>query len=137
VPKRDFLHVHGFLSKERDLPRLLDIIAACDFGVLLSDAEGFPSSVLEFLSCGVPVLCSNLPQVVERVGGKGAVLFERSNPIPELTKFLARALRDRSVVTQLRGNAENYWDEYTWRTPANIVIQALLKNGSIDGKKEI
>ena len=59
LPERSYLRRLGFIcAGERD--RLVSEMHSSDIGVLLSEAEGYPGSVWEFLSLGVPVWVSEI-----------------------------------------------------------------------------
>jgi len=46
----------GFIDKESDTQRFIDIVSGCDFGCLFSSSEALGISTLEFLRLGVPVM---------------------------------------------------------------------------------
>lgn len=63
LPRRDYMRVHGYIDKDRDLGGLISILDRCDVGYLFSRSEGIPGSVLDFLSRGRPCLISDIPQM--------------------------------------------------------------------------
>lgn len=40
--------------------RPLDLMRQCDIGVLTSESEGLSNTLMEYMSCGLPVVCSNV-----------------------------------------------------------------------------
>ena len=73
---RDFVH-------NKDLP---DIYQQSSLFVLSSLVEGVPRTILEAMACGIPVACTELPQLVKIVSGCG-LLF-----LPKDPEALAAAL---------------------------------------------
>ena len=59
---------HGFLDKRSSLEQLVNIMASCDMGCLLSDVDASSIAVLEFLRVGVPVMA---PLVAETASPGG------------------------------------------------------------------
>ena len=55
-------------------------LKAATVGVSVPSSDGSPSSVWEALSCGVPMVLSDLPQIEERVGASGAVRLVDPRP---------------------------------------------------------
>jgi len=81
MAEADKLRIRGqvhFLGARTDIPELLN---AFDIFVLPSLMEGMPISVLEAMSCGIPVVASavgGLPEVIE--DGKSGLLFPSKDP---------------------------------------------------------
>ena len=70
---------------------ILDFIAKADYLVQLSDTEGYSYSIVEALSVGTPVICTEFPVAEEQgiVNGKTGfiLLFDMSNiPLKEIYK---------------------------------------------------
>jgi glycosyltransferase involved in cell wall biosynthesis len=95
--------------------------------VMPSRAEGFGLPVLEAMSLGIPVICSDVPALVELTGG-AAVIVPRGD-----STSLAAAIADlfaaeaaavaRLVVAGLARAAKYSWDEVAaraWRLYARV-----------------
>ena len=63
LPARPYLNLHGYIDKDTELDRYSRLLASCDVGYLVSQSEGVPGSILEFLSLGVPCLISDIPEM--------------------------------------------------------------------------
>ncbi len=63
LPARPYLNLHGYIDKDTDMHRYSRLLASCDVGYLVSQSEGVPGSILEFLSLGVPCLISDIPEM--------------------------------------------------------------------------
>jgi glycosyltransferase involved in cell wall biosynthesis len=93
-----------------DLP---DIYRQSSIFILPSLEEGVPRSILEAMACGVPVACTNLPQLVKIVSGCG-ILFPPRNP-----EALAAALSDLESDPEMaqacgRNGREKAVSMYSW-----------------------
>ncbi len=81
-------------------------IKACNMGVLCSQIETFPLSVIEFLASGVPVIASNvggLPEIIEH--GVNGLLYE-SGDADDLAAAILRC-SDAKFRTSLTEHAQN------------------------------
>jgi glycosyltransferase involved in cell wall biosynthesis len=98
------------------LPRdeLLEAVAASAVFVFPSETEGMSMMLLEAISCGALVVCSDIPENVAVVGESYPLLF-RSSDVGALRETLARALTltdDAGFVQELRAGtgARFRWD---------------------------
>src|SRR5262249_36066809 len=69
------------------------VLAACDVLVQASDSEGLPTSVLEALAAGVPVVATDVGGTREALGGCGILVAP--GDVESLARGIASAL-DRS-----------------------------------------
>lgn len=74
--------------------------------VIPSDAEGLPRAVLEAMSCGTPVIVSDLPQLKQLVANNGYVV--PAEDIDELANVIYRILDEESTYRSMRENAHSY-----------------------------
>lgn len=111
----------GYVS-ESDLPALLS--GSLVF-VLPSFYEGFGLPVLEAMSCGVPVICSDVSSLPE-AAGDAAILID-----PGDTAALAEAIACACTDEQLRrGMIERGYAQaarFSWRSCAEQVLQTIEK----------
>ena len=68
--KSEYVHILGKKSQEETI----SILKACDYQMHLCHIDSCPNIVVEGLSCGLDVLCSNLGGTRELVGSNGVVL---------------------------------------------------------------
>ncbi len=88
--------------------------------VLPSLEEGVPRSILEAMACGVPVVCTNLPQLVSIVSGAGRLIPPRDSRsiADQLSQIIANeglSLRLGKVGIE-RVRAHYSWDDTVRRT---------------------
>lgn len=80
--------LHGFCSAER----VAAVHASCHAGILTSQFEGMPFSVLETLACGRPMGAVNLPQLEAVIkDGISGQMISRSTDEDEMSERLANA----------------------------------------------
>lgn len=85
------VHFLGFQAKPEDY------FPAFDASILLSEEEGFGISVIESMSCSVPVICSNVPGLSEIVTDNHTGFLVSRNEHPIISERLAEINQDRSA----------------------------------------
>lgn len=107
----------GYLP-EVDLRR---VVAGATALVLPSRDEGFGLPVLEALACGIPVLTSDIPALVEVAGGHAQhVPAGDADALAEALATITDAPRDATTAAARRAHAS----EFTWRSCAQSTIDA-------------
>jgi glycosyltransferase involved in cell wall biosynthesis len=100
------------------LPReeLLAAVARCAVFVFPSEVEGMSMMLLEAISCGATVVCSDIPENLELVGSDYPFLFRNKRP-EALREALERAmkLRDKRATDRLR---ESVLARFSWERAA-------------------
>ncbi len=92
-PQKHRLHLTGFRTDATQLARLADVTVMAS-----KNREGFPKSVIEAMSQGVPAIVTSVGGMPELVGnGVAGMLVEPSNP-----ESLAQAIRKLHHDSQLR-----------------------------------
>lgn len=84
---------------------VLSIVREFNIGVLCSESEGFSNSIIEYMSCGKPVVCTNVggnPEIVEN--GRSGFLIEVGD-IDELAGNLCRLLDESELTEDMGRNA--------------------------------
>lgn len=95
------------------------IMNAIDILVLPSQVEGLSCAILEAMSCGVPVICSNLPSNIELLEkAECGFTFDVEN-VQELTNRLSILIKDPSLRKRLGVNGRCYVEK---RHTLNSVI---------------
>lgn len=95
-PFRDKIHLAGYAPREV----AGELYRAAEVFVFPSLAEGFGLPLLEAMACGVPVVASTAPALVE-VGGDAA-LYAEPTDTSGLARQIERALEDRPLADRLR-----------------------------------
>jgi len=105
---------------DADLPALLS--GARSF-VFPSLHEGFGFPVLEAMSCGVPVICSNSSSLPE-VAGDAALLIDPLDTTA-LAEALARLLADESLRVSLVARGYEQARRFSWERAARQVLSII------------
>lgn len=87
-----------------DIPQIL---AAMDLFVLPSNREGMPNALLEAMASGTPVIASDIDGIRELIQDGQTGRLIPPNNVPELTKAIQNALKDRKMAEKWSENAKN------------------------------
>lgn len=89
--------------------------------VLPSIDEGVPRTILEAMACGIPVVCTELPQLVDIVKGCGITVPKR-DPIA-IYEAISKILSDKDLFRKLSENGrKNVVDNYSWEDTVTRTI---------------
>lgn len=106
-----------------------DIYRECSMFVLPSHYEGVPRTVLESMSCGLPVVCTDLPQLRPIVKGHGFLIPDSS--IREFADAIVTLAKDENLRRSLGASgSELISSNYSWDSAMRETIkvyQALIE----------
>jgi glycosyltransferase involved in cell wall biosynthesis len=125
---KERVHFLGFLPQEK----LETVWFGCEFLIFPSLYEGFGIPVLEAMSIGKPVLCSNSTSLPE-VAGKAALYFDPRKP-GDIVSCLERGkpvlCSNSTSLPEVAGKAALYFDP---RKPGDIVscLERVVKDPSL------
>lgn len=90
--------------------------------VLPSLEEGVPRTILEAMSCGIPVVCSRLPQLVDIVDGCGLLVPVKDSQA--LADSILTLLSDSSLAQEFRENGrKNVVENYSWKDTVKKTVE--------------
>jgi glycosyltransferase involved in cell wall biosynthesis len=94
-----------------DLPALYN---QADIFILPSLMEGIPRTLLEAMSCGIPVIVTELPHLANLVKDAG-LFIPRENPIV-LSEQIARLLQNKELALRLGNHGREIIEkQYSWQ----------------------
>ena len=123
----------GALGLDGDL-RMLDYVSPADLEGLyaLADAfvfpslyEGFGLPVLEAMTRGVPVACSDRSSLPE-VAGDAALIFDAEDEAA-IAAAIERLLGDRAEAERLRGAGREQAARFTWERTAELTVASYRR----------
>lgn len=101
------------------------VYAGADVLVMPSRIEGFGLPVLEAMSCGTPVVCSNAASLPE-VGGDAVAYFDPSN-VEELSITLERVLDSPSLQDEMRKKGMQRAAKFSWQESVRKHVEVYRK----------
>jgi N-acetyl-alpha-D-glucosaminyl L-malate synthase BshA len=126
------IHERVFFLGERDaLPELL---APADVFVLSSSDESFGLSALEAMSCGTPVVATDVGGVSEVIRDRVTGLLSEANDLEGLAAHIRELLTDRPRARALgraaRADALERFDRHTVVARYEVLYRRLVLSGS-------
>lgn len=100
-----------FLGGRNDLPSLLPDF---DVGVLCSEVEGCPNTILEYMAAGVPIAATSIPSIRELVTHEEHALLSPVRNVAALADSMTRLLEDRELAAKLTKAAGVHVRNYGW-----------------------
>lgn len=117
----DKVHFTGYVA-DADLPALYSAAAVFVFPSLY---EGFGLPPLEAMSCGTPVVTSNVSSLPEVVGE--AALTVDPYDVGALAAAIERALTDAALRAELRRRGFEQAKQFTWERTARETVAAYQR----------
>ena len=87
--------------------------------------EGFGLPLVEAMSCGVPVICSNVSSLPE-VAGNAALLFQ-PHDVNELAHQMMRISREDALRNELIGLGHERTTHFSWDKAARNIYEILSR----------
>ena len=118
-PYREDVIFTGYL-KDEDLPKYY---AGASIMLYLSLFEGFGLPVLEAMSCGTPVICSNtscFPEIVEELD-----VMVSPTDVKATEKKILRIINDNDYAEQLANDCYVKSQKYNWADSAKLYHKAF------------
>ena len=122
LPAHPLLESAGFVDKQHDSRRFVQLVRSFHFGCLFSSAEAYGIANLECLRLGVPVLATRVGGIPDTVRDGLAYLFEPGCPPHEVADLLQSFVRDPTAYHDLRQRVISSSGEFSWRrTVGNFI----------------
>ena len=130
----DTVHFHGYLPRSR----IVDLLYSSHLFLNPSPKEGWGLTVIEANECGVPVVASRRPGLVDSVrDGETGLLADYGDPADFADKAL-QLLSDPPLWRSMSENAVRWARSFSWRKCALdsiAVMERAVERGSSGGRK--
>jgi len=101
-----------------DLPALYQ---SSDVFVLPSLSEGVPRTILESMACGIPVVCTDLPQLIDLVNGAGLLVPTRNSEA--IASAIIKIIENPEFASELgKTGTERIVKYYSWKDTVSQTI---------------
>lgn len=101
-----------FLGERMDVAELLPNL---DVGVLASEVEGCPNTILEYMAAGVPIAATAIAPIEELVSNQREALLSPVRDPKSLAQNIVKLLTDRDLARELVDRARLKSRTYDWR----------------------
>jgi glycosyltransferase involved in cell wall biosynthesis len=121
-PKRAFVKQFDFLPHE-EIPNYLKM---ADLFIFASSCENMPNTLIEAMSSGLPIACSNrgpMPEVLEDAGA----YFDPENP-ESIAQALEKLILEVDFRIAVADKAKLLSNNYSWSKCANQTWQYLIES---------
>lgn len=96
-----------------------------DFFISCSESEGIPVSIMEAMSCGIPVLATDAGGTHELINGNG-ILFDLNVTTVDASVVIQEWGQDPSVLERYRLRSYELWKEnWSFETNQKVFIQII------------
>lgn len=119
-PERRFVVTDSFVPQDQ----LPEILSEAHIFIFASSCENMPNTLVEAMSVGLPIACSDrgpMPEVLK----DGGVYFDPENP-ESIADALKKILNDENLRDQLKEKAKNLANRYSWARCARETLQYLI-----------
>ena len=99
---------------------VVDLLRGAIALVQFSRFEGFGLPALEAMACGTPVIASDIPALVEVLGGAGV---HTPLSVPALARALQRVATDRGLRAELSARGIERSRAFSWRRSAELHLE--------------
>lgn len=104
----------------------LVLLAKSDVFVFISKWEGFPYSILEAMSLGLPVIASDVGGIKEMVSGENGILFK--NDIRQISQAILKLVKDKDLREKMGQNGRNIIEQRFLLGTMLKKIEVIYKN---------
>lgn len=124
-------HNNIFFHEAVRPPKFLNYTASADYGISfiedisLSDRYCLPNKLFEYINSGIPVICSNLPEMKKFIEQNGVGVLAEENSVLGLKKAITQTLGlDKENLKQIVAQVSY---EYCWETQGKKLLESYSK----------
>jgi len=111
-----------------------ELLACADLFVLLTSNEGSSNAIVEAMSCGLPMILSAIPEVIEQCDPSFALFVDRKN-INEIKESITSIIFDDSKLDNMSRNALAYSEKYSIDSRVKSILNFIDKKIELNNNK--
>lgn len=121
-------HNNIFFHEAVRPPKFLDYTASADYGIAfiedisLSDRYCLPNKLFEYINSGIPVICSNLPEMKRFIDEKGVGVLAEENSVLGLQKAIVQTLK--LDIEELKKVVDQVSYDYCWEAQGKKLLES-------------
>jgi len=121
---KENVHFLGYLPHKETL----EYLRGSDILVQPSRKEGISTTILESMSCKIPIIATKVGGNVELIENeKTGLLIDTENP-KQIVSSITRLMNDKELCNQITQHAfEKYMKNYEWKKVGNKYLQLYQK----------
>lgn len=125
--------IDGFLSQKE----LINILKCSDVGVIpntktpISEKYTSPLKLFEYMTCGLPIICANLPSMKEILINEKNCLFFEAEDEKDLANKIDALLQNNNLRKKISTKNLQDVQEYTWDRRAEKIINIIFREKNV------
>lgn len=125
--KRKYSHLNLYFAGYVELPALMSLVKQSELFIFSSEIEGMSIMLLEVVSLGTPVICSDIPEN-KQIFNNEHVLFFRNKDANDLSEKIKFARNNKDQMHKLLIKAQNkIKSELTWNKISELYKDIYLQ----------
>lgn len=106
--------------------QLAEMLSCADVFVLPTQDEGSCNAIVEAMSCGLPIISSDIPAVREQCNSSFSILIN-PNSVEEIRDAIASIIYDKVKLHNMSNNAKLHATKFTLNERAKIILSFIEK----------
>ncbi len=122
---------YGFINKETEVKKFINIIKNSDLGLLLSRAEAGGMSLREFAYLGLPSIAVDVGGISEHLNNSSSILLnnhEEDKIIEDLSNLLIDLYENKNKLEIMQKNAKKNTKFFSWNYSWKKILSTLNKS---------
>ena len=120
IKKNNLVQKVYILGQRNDIKSILE---QCDLGVLSSESEGLPVSLLEYGLAKLPVVCTNVGECSTVLGGGEYGLLVDKNDVKGMSEAITKIYSDKTFAEK---TALNFYENIMKNYSKNTIIEYVI-----------
>lgn len=101
-----------------------ELLSCADVFVLLTANEGSSNAIVEAMTCGLPMVVSAIPEVIEQCDSSFAIYVDRKN-VPEINQAIKSIIYDDEKLEYMSNSAMEFSKQYSLEKRAERILSFI------------